>query len=97
MNLMVLGGLVALVLLIDDAVIRAHSLRQGLRERSTGQSTAMVVREAMAELHRPLTYAALIVLLGLLPLFFLAGVPGAFSRRPLSPMALRLLFPARLP
>ncbi len=72
MNLMVLGGLVvALVLLIDDAVIRAFAIRRSLEDQTQGGSTAAAIREGLAEAHRPLTYAALIVLVGLLPLVLL--------------------------
>ena len=80
MNLMVLGGLVvALVLMIDDAVIRADILRRRLREGGgAGQPTATTIRQALAEAHRPLAFSALVVLVGLLPLFFMSGVAGAF-------------------
>ena len=88
MNLMVLGGLVvAFVLLIDDAVIRAFAIRRSLGERTQGTqgvSTATAIREGLAQAHRPFVYGALIVLLALLPLFFLSGVAGAFF----PPMAL---------
>jgi CzcA family heavy metal efflux pump len=80
MNLLVLGGLVAaLVLMIDDAVSRAYKLRRRLsRSGSTEKWPTTLVREALTEAYGPLALTTIITLLGLLPLFFLNGAAGAF-------------------
>jgi Cu/Ag efflux pump CusA len=79
MNLMVVAGLAAaLVLVIDDAVVFACNLKRRLAERSPEQSTAQVITAAASETHGPLAFAVLIILLGLVPLFFLKGLAGAF-------------------
>jgi CzcA family heavy metal efflux pump len=80
MNLMVLGGLViALVLIIDDAVIRAYTLRHRLHEAGDAiQPKAVIIREILAKEYGPLAVATVIILVGLIPLFFLNGTAGAF-------------------
>ena len=79
MNLMVVAGLAAaLVLVIDDAVVFACNLKRRLAApRSADQSTAQVISAAASETHGPLAFAVLIILLGLVPLFFLKGLSGA--------------------
>jgi Cu/Ag efflux pump CusA len=77
-NLVVLGGLVVgLVLVIDDAVIRAYSLLHRLpgseRERSI-----TIMSGILAEGFAPLASAAIVIIVGLVPLFFLNGPAGAF-------------------
>jgi CzcA family heavy metal efflux pump len=81
MNAMVLAGLlVALGLVIDDAVIDvehiAHRLQQRRKEGSP-ISAASVVEQASAEVRGTLFFATLICLIALLPVFFMEGVPGA--------------------
>jgi len=80
MNLMVLGGFViALVLIIDDAMIRAYGLWR--RQEATGdaaRSKAGLIRETLTEASGPLAVATVIILVGLIPLFFMNGTPGAF-------------------
>lgn len=80
MNLMVLGGLVvALVLIIDDAVIRAYNIWRRLREDGdAAQSTATTIRETLTEEYGPLVVTTIIMLVALIPLFFLNGTAGAF-------------------
>jgi Cu/Ag efflux pump CusA len=80
MNLMVIAGLAAaLVLVIDDAVVFACNLKRRLAApRSQEQSTAHIITAAASETHGPLGFAVLIILLGLVPLFFLKGLSGAF-------------------
>jgi Cu/Ag efflux pump CusA len=80
MNLMVVGGIAAaLVLIIDDAVVLGCNLKRRLTApRLSGQSTAQIITSALSETHGPLAFAVLIILLGLVPLFFLKGLSGAF-------------------
>ena len=77
LNAMVLAGLLlALVVLIDDAVVGADTVR---RESSSSGALATVLA-----VRGPLVYGTLILLLALLPIFVLNGETGAF----LPPLAL---------
>ena len=83
-NLMVLAGLaVAVGLIVNDALVDLGSLRRRLHEqRSSGDvaSTVGAVAEAAGVFRTPQLYATLILLLAVLPFFFLGGVTEAFSR-----------------
>lgn len=83
-NVMVLAGLaVAVGLIVNDALVDLGRLRRRLHEqRASGDvaSTAGALPEAAGVLRAPQLYATLIVLLAVLPLFFLGGVTEAFSR-----------------
>jgi Cu/Ag efflux pump CusA len=79
---MVLAGfLVALGSIVDDAIIDVENivrrLRQHRREGST-KSTAAIVLEASLEIRRAIFYATLIIVLAVLPVFFMGGLSGAF-------------------
>ncbi|HJX15634.1 MAG TPA: efflux RND transporter permease subunit [Candidatus Deferrimicrobiaceae bacterium] len=88
-NTMILAGLVvALTVVIDDAVVDQERLMQRLRGRTEGgASTAAIVFETTLEMRSTTLYAALIVMLAVLPIFFMGGVSGAFFR----PLALSYL------
>jgi CzcA family heavy metal efflux pump len=82
-NSMILAGLVvALGVIIDDAIVDveniARRLRQHRREEGSGQSAASMVLEASREMRSPILFATLIIVLAVLPLFFLEGVSGSF-------------------
>jgi CzcA family heavy metal efflux pump len=81
-NMMVLAGLVmALVIVIDDAVIDVESIGQRLRRRrleGRGIPTWRGILEASIEMRTSILYATVIVVVALLPLFVLKGQPGAF-------------------
>ncbi len=81
-NVMVLAGFViALGAVVDDAIIDAENivrrLRQNRRE-GLGKSTARVILEASLEVRSAIVYATLILLVAVLPIFFLEGLSGAF-------------------
>ena len=83
-NTMVLAGLViALGVIVDDAIIDVENilrrLRQNRREHS-GKSTAVVILEASLEVRGPIIYATLIIVASALPVFFLSGLTGAFFK-----------------
>ncbi|MGH3479500.1 MAG: efflux RND transporter permease subunit, partial [Nocardioidaceae bacterium] len=83
-NTMVLAGLViALGVIVDDAIIDVENilrrLRQNRREHS-GKSTAAVILEASLEVRGPIIYATLIIVASALPVFFLSGLTGAFFK-----------------
>jgi len=81
-NSMILAGLViALGAIIDDAIIDVENIARRLREnRKNGSSkTAMtVVLEASLEMRNTMGFATLIILLAVLPLFFMQGLTGSF-------------------
>ena len=81
-NTMVLAGLaMALAVIIDDAVSDVENVARRVRQHRQGgsdKSTASVVLEASTEMRSPAVYATLILLLAVLPLFFIEGLAGAY-------------------
>ncbi len=81
-NMLVIAGLmIALVAIIDDTIIDTENVMRRLRqarEKNNGKSTAAIILEAAVEMRRPIIYSALIAVLAVMPLLFLAGVSGAF-------------------
>ena len=86
-NAMILAGLViALAVVIDDAVVDVKNIMRRLRQhrsQDSDRSTAEIIFEACVESRSPLVYATLILVLAVTPLFLLGGPLGAF----LSPLA----------
>ncbi len=83
-NTMVLAGLIiALGEVVDDAIIDVENILRRLklnRELAEPQSTFRVVLDASLEVRSAVVYATLIVVLTLLPVFFLEGLAGSFFR-----------------
>jgi CzcA family heavy metal efflux pump len=79
-NTMILAGLVvALAVVIDDAVVDVEMLLRRLRERKEGgASIAAIIYQTTLETRGAATYATLIVILAVVPIFFMGGVSGAF-------------------
>ena len=80
-NTMILAGLiVALSVVIDDVVFDVDTLRGRLRARKpdSGVSIMTVIFDTTMESQRDALYATLIVVLAVLPIFFMGGVAGAF-------------------
>lgn len=80
-NTMILAGLiVALSVVIDDVVFDVDTLRGRLRARKpdSGVSIMTVIFDTTMESQRDALYATLIVILAVLPIFFMGGVSGAF-------------------
>ncbi|HWI56824.1 MAG TPA: efflux RND transporter permease subunit, partial [Bacillota bacterium] len=83
-NVMVLAGLVlAIGGVVDDAIIdvenirrRLHLNRQVVQPRSAGE----VVLDASLEVRSSVVFASLIVVLVVVPVFFLPGLAGTFFR-----------------
>jgi len=90
-NAMVLAGLVMAVgVVVGDAVTDIDAIRLRLqqhREAGGERSTAAVVLGATLEARTPIIYATLVIVVATVPVFFLQGVTGAFSR----PLALTYL------
>ncbi|CAA9283462.1 MAG: Cobalt-zinc-cadmium resistance protein CzcA; Cation efflux system protein CusA, partial [uncultured Chloroflexia bacterium] len=84
LNTMVLAGLViALGIIVDDAIVDIENivrrLRQHRQEGST-KSTARIILEASLEVRNAIAYATLMLLLVTMPIFFIVGAWGAFFR-----------------
>ena len=81
-NTMVLAGLVIAVgVVVDDAIIDVENIVRRLREhRASGgtRSTASIVLEASLEVRSPIVYATFIILAAAIPVFFLQGLMGSF-------------------
>jgi Cu/Ag efflux pump CusA len=77
LNMMSLAGLVmALAIVVDDAVVGVDNVRRRLREGPGDGSGA--VHAAVLEMRAPLVVAALIAVASVAPIFLLDGVRGAF-------------------
>ena len=83
-NVMVLAGLVvAIGVVVDDAIIDVENIVRRLRQNDlegTGRSTFAVVLEASVEVRTAITYATLINVVAIVPVFFLEGLSGSFFR-----------------
>ncbi len=81
-NIMTLGGIAAAVgLLIDDVIVMVeHIARRAGATVDDKVAGSSAVLPAALEFMRPLTGSSLATLIVFLPLSFLAGVTGAFSR-----------------
>jgi Cu/Ag efflux pump CusA len=91
LNIMSLAGLImALAVVVDDAVAGVDNARQRLRHRHEANSEDApvgVIQAAVLELRGPLTVAAVITAVAVVPVFILDGVRGAF----LTPVATAFL------
>jgi CzcA family heavy metal efflux pump len=81
-NLMILAGLViALAAIIDDAIADAENIARRRREHQGGdRSVGRIFLEASLEMRTPLLYATAIMVLAVVPTFFLEGVSGALAQ-----------------
>ncbi len=83
-NTMVLAGLIiALGEVVDDAIIDVENILRRLRlnhEAGNPKSAFQVVLDASLEVRSAVVYATLIVVMTLIPVFFLEGLAGSFFR-----------------
>jgi CzcA family heavy metal efflux pump len=83
-NTMTLSGLViALGVVIDDAIIGVENILRRLRQHrraGSGRSPAEIILEASLEVRSPIIYATLIIVAAAVPVFLLQGLTGAFFR-----------------
>jgi CzcA family heavy metal efflux pump len=82
LNTMVLAGfVVALGSVVDDAIIDVENIMRRLREnRALGvpKSMARVILDASLEIRSSIVYATLIIMLAVMPVFFMGGLSGSF-------------------
>ena len=94
-NTMVLAGLIiALGEVVDDAIIDVENIQRRLRlnrESDNPKSSYRVVLEASLEVRSAVVYASIIVVLTLIPVFFLDGLAGSFFRPLASSYVLAIL------
>jgi CzcA family heavy metal efflux pump len=94
-NTMILAGLViALGAVVDDAIIDVENIARRLRQQraeGSDKSAAAIVLEASLEVRSAIVFATLIVVLAVVPVFFLDGLSGAFFRPLALSYALALL------
>jgi CzcA family heavy metal efflux pump len=83
-NVMVLAGFViALGVVVDDAIIDIENIWRRLRQRrAEGRkvSQARIVLDASLEVRSPIVYATLIIVAALLPVYLLDSLTGTFFR-----------------
>jgi CzcA family heavy metal efflux pump len=83
-NTMVLAGFVISVgVVVDDAIIDIENIVRRLRQnRAAGHplSASSVVLEASLEVRRAIVYATLIIVLAVVPVFFIQSVSGSFFK-----------------
>jgi CzcA family heavy metal efflux pump len=85
-NVMMLAGLiVAIGVVVDDAIIDVENIVRRLRQnRSEGtgkkKSIFAIVLDASVEVRTAITYATLINVVAIVPVFFLPGLSGAFFK-----------------
>jgi CzcA family heavy metal efflux pump len=80
-NTMVLAGLVIAVgVVVDDAIIDVENIWRRLRQRGdgTGRLAPRIILEASLEVRSAILYATLINVLAVVPVFFLKSVTGSF-------------------
>ena len=80
-DMMVISGfIVALCVIIDDAISTVENIRQRLRNRQnkSDKNTASIVLDAALEMRSPVAFATGILLFAALPLFFVGGIAGSF-------------------
>lgn len=83
-NVMILAGLVVSIgVVVDDAIIDVENIVRRLRQnRSEGtrRSLISIVLDASVEVRTAITYATLINVVAVIPVFFLPGLSGAFFK-----------------
>jgi Cu/Ag efflux pump CusA len=81
-NMMIVAGLlIAVGVVIDDAIVDVENVVRRLRQaRKGGNDTppAAVIFKALVEMRSPIFYATVVMALAVVPLLFVKGVSGAF-------------------
>ena len=81
-NVMVLAGLVvAIGVVVDDAIIDVENIVRRLRQaraENSDKSTVRIVLEASVEIRSAITFATIINVVAIVPVLFLEGLSGSF-------------------
>ncbi len=81
-NVMVLAGFVlALGVIIDDAIIDVDHMARRLRQQrqaGSNKSTLVILLESILEMRSAIIFATLVILLTVTPIFFMEGLTGSF-------------------
>ncbi len=81
-NTMILAGfVVAIGVVVDDAIIDVENIVRRLRQyrqEASPKSTVSIILEASLEVRSAIVFATLIIVLAVLPIFFIKGLSGAF-------------------
>ena len=78
-NTMTLGGLVvALGVVVDDAIIDVENIMRRLRQAGPSGPRAVIILAASIEVRRPVVLATLVVGLVFVPILLLPGLQGSF-------------------
>lgn len=81
-NMMIIAGMIiALGAIIDDAIVDIENIKRRIRqhrEQGSEKSVASIIFEASVEMRTPIIYATMIIVLAVVPVFFLHGLTGAF-------------------
>ena len=81
-NTMVLAGfVVALGSVVDDAIIDVENIVRRLRQArlaGSSASTARIILEASLEVRPAIWWATLVIVLAVVPIFFMGGLAGSF-------------------
>jgi Cu/Ag efflux pump CusA len=80
-NIMVVAGLLmAVAVVVDDAIVDARNIQTRLRELATGEARPVwrIMASASAEVRGPMLYAALIIVIAVAPLLLMQGAAAAF-------------------
>lgn len=84
LNMLTIAGLVVAVsMIIDDVIIDMENIARRMREnrvRTYQRSVASTILDASSEMRNTVFFASLILVLAVLPLFFLNGTSAAFLR-----------------
>ncbi|MDC8756623.1 efflux RND transporter permease subunit [Janthinobacterium fluminis] len=94
-NTMVLAGMIiALGIIVDDAIIDVENIVRRLRQRrseGSTESSAAIILAASLEVRAPIIHATLIIVAATVPIYLLEGLTGAFFRPMASAYALAIL------
>jgi CzcA family heavy metal efflux pump len=81
-NMMILAGLaIAVLTVVDDVILDVESIRRRfrqIREADSEKTTTTIVFESLVEARSTLMFSRLIILLAVLPVFFIGGLSGSF-------------------
>jgi Cu/Ag efflux pump CusA len=89
-NVTILAGLmVALGVIVDDAIVFCRGVLRRMREGAS--STTRAILDSSADMRRSMLFATFIVLLAALPFLFVAGPSGAFLKPMITSYVLSVL------